>query len=252
MNSTPLTIEAFCKSPSLAGPSPSGLKLAPDGACLTFLRGRPDDKDYHDLWRLPLTDQNCSPISDRQPVLLVDADRLGLSGADGTELSAEEKARRERMRVAQAKGILQYYWSGNSEYILLPAGNTIWLYKVSTDELELLPVSDVEEKGAVIDAQLSPDSAYVSYLREDNNLYVFHLATKREIAITTDGTETIRNGVAEFVGTFSLIWHCCVDVVFISTHTQELHLYYSPRRNVKNDRLLVVTPDKVSGFHSSR
>lgn len=134
-----------------------------------------------------------------QPALFVDADRLGLAGADGTELSAEEKARRERMRVAQAKGILQYYWSGNSEYILLPAGNTLWLYKVCTGGLELLPVSDVKSKGAIIDAQLSPDSSYVSYLREDNNLYVFHLSTQKEVAITQDGTQTIRNGVAEFV-----------------------------------------------------
>lgn len=197
--SKPLTIEAFCKSPSLSGPSPSGLKLSPDGSCLTFLRGRPNDKDYNDLWRLPLTNEDGSPNSNPQPTLFVDADRLGLSGSDGTELSAEEKARRERMRVAQAKGILQYYWSSNSEYILLPAGNTLWMYRVSTGELELLPVSDVETKGAVIDAQLSPDSSYVSYTREDQNLYVFHLPTQKEIAITTDGSSTIRNGVAEFV-----------------------------------------------------
>jgi dipeptidyl-peptidase-4 len=126
------------------------------------------------------------------------------SESDGTvELSAEEKARRERMMIAQATGILQYYWSANSEYILVPAGNTLWMFKVSTGKMEPLPVSDVQAKGEVIDPQLSPDSYYVSYLvsylREDNNLYVFHLPTRQEIAITTDGSFTIRNGVAEFV-----------------------------------------------------
>jgi dipeptidyl-peptidase-4 len=199
MKSLPLTIEAFCKSPSLSGPSPSGLKLAPDGSCLTFLRGRDDDKDYQDLWRLPLTDENGMSVSNPHPTLFVNADRLGLSGSDGSDLSAEEKARRERMRVAQSKGILQYYWSGNGEYLLIPAGNTHWIYQVSTGDLNMMPVSDVEKKGAVIDAQLSPNSDYVSYLREDNNLYIFQLSTQQEIAITTDGTSTIRNGVAEFV-----------------------------------------------------
>ncbi len=81
------------------------------------------------------------------------------SESDGTvELSAEEKARRERMMIAHATGILQYYWSANSEYILVPAGNTLWMFKVSTGKMEPLPVSDVQSKGEVIDPQLSPDS----------------------------------------------------------------------------------------------
>lgn len=152
-------------------------------------------------------------VANPQPTLFVDADRLGFSASsDGSDLSAEEKARRERMRVAQSKGILDYYWSSNSEYLLIPAGTTLWMYNVTSDNLAVLPINKEDEKGAIIDAKLSPDSKFVSYLREDNNLYVFKLAgvstatatdakemAGQEYAITTDGTTTIRNGVAEFV-----------------------------------------------------
>src|SRR4030095_6453037 len=49
-----------------------------------------------------------------------------------------------------------------------------------------------------INATVSPDKKWVAYTKKDNNLYVRDIETKKEIAITTDGSETILNGYASW------------------------------------------------------
>ncbi|MEL7539468.1 MAG: S9 family peptidase, partial [Pseudomonadota bacterium] len=39
----PLTIERLFASPSLSGPTPSGIKYSPDGKRVTFLKAREED-----------------------------------------------------------------------------------------------------------------------------------------------------------------------------------------------------------------
>ncbi|MGL5471344.1 MAG: S9 family peptidase, partial [Shewanella sp.] len=49
---TPLTIERMNASPALAGTSPRGLKLSPDGQRVTYLAGRKDNQNFYDLWQM--------------------------------------------------------------------------------------------------------------------------------------------------------------------------------------------------------
>ena len=42
--------------------------------------------------------------------------------------------------------------------------------------------------------KISPDSKWVSYIRDDNNLYVYNIDRKREKKLTRTGSETILNG----------------------------------------------------------
>src|SRR5690606_21949338 len=46
----PLTLEAITGDAALAGPTLMRPKVAPDGSRVTFLRGRPDDRNRLDLW----------------------------------------------------------------------------------------------------------------------------------------------------------------------------------------------------------
>ena len=48
----PLTIERMNASPALAGTSPRGLKLSPDGQRVTYLTGRKDNQNFYDLWQM--------------------------------------------------------------------------------------------------------------------------------------------------------------------------------------------------------
>ena len=50
-----------------------------------------------------------------------------------------------------------------------------------------------------INTTASPDRKWVAYTKKDNNLYVTEVESKKEIAITTDGSETILNGYASWV-----------------------------------------------------
>jgi hypothetical protein len=87
-----LTIDRLFDAPALAGPTIVGLKISPDGSRVTYLQGKPDDKDRLDLWEYN--------IHDKVARVLVDSRAL----TPGS-LSAEEISRRERQRTAALSGI---------------------------------------------------------------------------------------------------------------------------------------------------
>ena len=177
---TPLSIERLYASPALAGTSPRGLKLSPDGTRVTYLAGRKDDQYFYDLWQMDVA-------SGKQSILL-DADKLTIGA-----LSDEEKARRERQRI-YGQGIMEYFWSDDSQAILIPASGVLYYFSVDDAEVNLLPTGE----GFVTDARLSPKGNYVSFVR-DQNLFVLELKTSKLTAMTTDGGGAIKNAMAEFV-----------------------------------------------------
>ncbi|MCG9722918.1 S9 family peptidase [Shewanella sp. Isolate7] len=176
----PLTIERLYASPALAGSSPRGLKLSPDGTRVTYLAGRAEDQHFYDLWQME--------VATGKQSLLLDADKL-----KSAELSDEEKARRERQRI-YGQGIMEYFWSDDSQALLIPASGALYYYSLSDNKVTPLPVGE----GFTTDAKLSPKGHYVSFVR-DQNLYVFDLKTQKLTAMTTDGGGAIKNGMAEFV-----------------------------------------------------
>ncbi|MGS0726874.1 DPP IV N-terminal domain-containing protein, partial [Shewanella sp. 0m-11] len=176
----PLTIERMYASPALAGSSPRGLKLSPDGKRVTYLAGRKDNQHLYDLWQMDVA-------SGKQSVL-IDADKL-----EAGELSDEEKARRERQRI-YGQGIMEYFWSDDGEAILIPAAGLLYYYSVNDNKVKLLETGE----GFATDARLSPKGHFVSFVREQN-LYVLDLKTQKITALTTDGGGAIKNAMAEFV-----------------------------------------------------
>jgi dipeptidyl-peptidase-4 len=94
-----LTLEVLASGKSLSGPGLSRAALSPDGRMVSFLRGKPDDKNQLDLWVMD--------AKGGEPRLLVDS--LVLQPQAG-ELSDAEKARRERQRTGSLTGIVEYQW----------------------------------------------------------------------------------------------------------------------------------------------
>ncbi|QYJ85537.1 S9 family peptidase [Shewanella mesophila] len=177
---TPLTIERLYASPALAGSSPRGLKLSPDGKLVTYLAGRSDDQYLYDLWQME--------VGTGKQQILLNADRL-----KSAELSDEEKARRERQRI-YGQGIMEYFWSDDSQAILIPASGALYYYSIVDGKVAALPTGE----GFTTDAKLSPKGNFVSFVR-DQNLYVLNLKNNTLTALTTDGGGAIKNGMAEFV-----------------------------------------------------
>lgn len=180
-----LTVERIYSDPSLDGAAPRSVKLSPDGSRVTFLKGKQDEQERLDLWEYNL--------KDKQSRMLVDSRDL-LPGEEN--LSDEEKARRERMRLF-AKGIISYYWGDDSKTLLFPLGGDIFAYDLSKPASKAttqLTKTDTYET----DIKLSPNGKYVSFIREQN-IYLVEVATGKERQLTFDGKGTIKNGMAEFV-----------------------------------------------------
>lgn len=176
-----LTLDRIYGDPALAGNGVRALKVSPDGARVTFLRGRPDNQFQMDLWEFNLKDKSTRRLVDSK-VLVAEEN-----------LSDAEKARRERERTAALKGIINYSWSPDGKRLLVPIAGNLYLIDVATPDAARLVAS-----GNVTDPKISPKGKYVSFVR-DQNLYVIDLATGQEKALTTDGKGTLHNGEAEFV-----------------------------------------------------
>jgi len=178
-----LTLERIFDSPNLAGSSLRALKLSPDGTRVTYLQGKVENKDQYDLWEYH--------IKDGEKRLLVDSNSL----LDGEEiLSAEEQARRERQRLANVIGIIDYAWSFDGSALLFPMNGDLYLYQLSSETNQQLTKTATFET----DAKFSPKGNYVSFVRE-HNVYVVNVQTGKEQQLTYDGDGLIKNGMAEFV-----------------------------------------------------
>jgi dipeptidyl-peptidase-4 len=176
-----LTLERVFASPALAGAAPRALKLSPDGALLTSLRPRADDRERYDLWA----------VDTRTGVarMLVDSAKIG-SGAD---LSEAEKMQRERARIGGTKGIVAYDWAPDGKSLLVPLDGDLFIATLDGNVRRL-----TETKSTELDATVSPRGDFVSFVR-DQNLFVADLATGTEHRLTRDGGGTLSWGVAEFV-----------------------------------------------------
>lgn len=181
-----LTLEAITGSAPLTGPTLTRPQVAPDGSRVTFLRGKDSDRNRLDLWEYD--------IASGQTRLLVDSSVV-LPGDE--VLSDEEKARRERQRIAALSGIVDYQWSPDGKALLFPLGGELYFYdlaKSGKDAVRKL----TNGGGFATDPKISPKGGFVSFIR-DRNLWVIALANGRETQLTRDGSDTIGNGVAEFV-----------------------------------------------------
>ena len=181
-----LTIDRLFDAPALAGPTLVGLKFSPDGTRVTYLKGKPDDKDRLDLWEYNLHDKSAR--------LLVDSRHL--AGAQD-RLSDEELARRERQRTAALSGILEYSFAPSGKALLFPLAGNLFYYDLTKPAREA--VTQVARSAtAATDATVSPAGDLVAYVR-DQNLFVYDLQRHAEKALTVDGGGALKNGMAEFV-----------------------------------------------------
>jgi dipeptidyl-peptidase 4 len=181
-----LTFERMFATPDLSGATLRSPRFSPDGRLVVYLRGADDDMNRFDLWAYD--------IAQRRHRKLVDARELAPAER---ALSAEEEARRERLRIASLRGIVDYEFSSDSRYLLVPLSGDLYLYDLGGQPgraVRALTRTEAYET----EARFSPRGRWVSFVR-DQNLHVLELATGREQALTRDGGGTLSYGVAEFI-----------------------------------------------------
>ncbi len=166
----------------------------PDGAHVLFLRAEP---------RQPRQGLFEFEVATGQTRELLPPERLPAGG--DAELSAAEKARRERMRVS-AGGFTEFQLTRDGAQVLLHPGGRLLVLDRRSGAVTALPTGP----GTLVDPKFSPDGRLVGYVLE-HDVYAYDLARRRERAVTRGGTEEVAHGVAEFVaqeemGRFSGWW----------------------------------------------
>lgn len=177
----PLTLERVYASPSLGGPRPRVLKLAPDGRLATLLKSRPSDKDRFDLWAVD--------TATGQSRMLVDSEKL----SSGAALSEAERMNRERRRIADVKGITDYAWAPDAKRLLVPVDGDLWVAALDGNVSRLTQTPETET-----DAKLSPKGGFASFVR-DGHLFVQSLAGGAAREVAGEATPKVSWGVAEFI-----------------------------------------------------
>jgi dipeptidyl-peptidase-4 len=96
--------------------------------------------------------------------------------------------------------ILRWSFSKDRKWMLIQSErNKVWrhsnkgsYYILRISDRSLIKVSKKNEN--LRNVKISPDSRWVSYVRDDNNLYVYDINRDREKKLTRTGSETILNG----------------------------------------------------------
>ncbi|MEO1473208.1 MAG: S9 family peptidase [Pseudomonadota bacterium] len=183
---TSIPLDRLFASPSLSGPTAREVKYSPDGSRVSFLRSRTEDTSRFDLWAFDVATGEAS--------MLVDSTLLE---PEDVELSEEEKAIRERKRIAGSRGIVAYDWGG-PDRLLVPIGGDLWLVTLGAEGAQTRQLTDTE--GFEYDARVSPGGRYVSFVR-GGAVYAIELETSEERRLTPEAEpeKAISYGVAEFV-----------------------------------------------------
>ncbi len=159
---------------------PVSPKLTPDGASVIFLRAAPRNPVLR-LYEFTLA-------NGRERELLSPGQLLG-SGEE--QLSAAEKARRERQRQS-LQGFTFFRLSHDGASLLVALSGK--LYAVNRADLKYVELPGEDW----IDPRFSPDCRFVAAVK-DRELHLIDLAAKSVRALTTGATETVSHGTAEFI-----------------------------------------------------
>ncbi len=161
---------------------PTGFRVTRDGDAVLYVRSGPRSF-VRDLYELD--------TATGQERKLASAEQLLAGGQE--QLSVEELARRERMRMA-ARGIADFQLNHDGRLVLVPLSGSLYVLQRATGAVREYP----SDAGFPVDPQFSPTGDMLACVR-DGNLRVIDLASGSERPLTHDASSTLSHGTAEFV-----------------------------------------------------
>ncbi|MGH7328010.1 MAG: DPP IV N-terminal domain-containing protein, partial [Polyangiaceae bacterium] len=171
----------FAKTRGFKLGAPHDIRPTEDGKHVFFLRAEKEDP-RQSLFEIDLTKD--------AEVLVLSPETL--LGDKAENLTKEERARRERMRVTTS-GFTSYEATKDGNDVVAVLSGKLYHWSRKTGQATELRTGD----GAV-DPHLSPDGKRVAYVR-NQDVYAIALEGGKEERITTGGTEKKTHGLAEFI-----------------------------------------------------
>jgi dipeptidyl-peptidase-4 len=186
-NCTLFPVEEIVQYPLPGYVAPTSISFSPDDSVITYLLS-PDHTLSRKVFAFDLKtgkqDLFFSPLG---------------GGLDESNISPEEKLRRERLRE-RGLGVTRYEWVKTSTkkkeiMVPLPAGIYFQDFSCSNPDLKLPSVSC----SPVIDPHLSPDGTMVAYVR-DSELHVLNLLYNESKQLTYGANgNSLTHGLAEYI-----------------------------------------------------
>lgn len=162
---------------------PHRFTVSPDGQRLVFLRTRGGEDRVRRLWLLDLVTGEERLLAD--------------PGAAGREMSAVERARRERARDRSA-GVSGYSTDHRVRVVAFTAAEKLHLVEVASGQMRELPA-----RTPLTDATVSPDGSAVAYVH-DGELRLINSDGTGDRALATPEHDDITYGLAEHVAAESM------------------------------------------------
>ena len=194
-----MTTEATTTDPTIAGlpyprlaartqnfrlGAPRSFTISPDGSRVVFVRSNgPADR----VNRLFLLEKNNGSYGERE---LIDPQSLLMGQQEN--LSAEERARRERMREATS-GITAYSTDSKVEKVAFALSGNLYVLDLITNN-----TTKLEIEGSAIDPRISPDGKHIAY-PANGGFHVVTIATNTVTTLATPETDTVTYGLANFI-----------------------------------------------------
>ncbi|WP_432039723.1 prolyl oligopeptidase family serine peptidase [Streptomyces cucumeris] len=162
--------------------APRALTVAPDDARVVFLRSRTGTDRTGLLWVHDLDEGRERPVADPAELL----------GGAEEELSAEERARRERSREGSA-GVVGYAVDAAVELAAFSLSGRLFTADLISGTSRELPVP-----GPVVDPRPSPDGRHIAYAA-GGALRVTGADGEGDRALAAPEGDTVAYGLAEFI-----------------------------------------------------
>jgi dipeptidyl-peptidase-4 len=175
-----LTVDRIYSQPSLSGRLIRGIAWSPDGRRLTYLDTKGMGKDAQtELWALD--------ASSGERSLLISADKL-------ETIFPAPPTRQSQATGAGRHAPPQYQWAPSGGAMLFEGSNALAWFDLKAQSGRVL----VSGKNELTDVKISPDSKYISFIR-DHNLWLISTADGKERAFTSGGNEKLRKGELDWV-----------------------------------------------------
>lgn len=173
--------------PALPAQARFGAAVNAEEEYVVYLQSSAQDRDELELWR-------CDKSSSTAYCWLK-ADHLAAAAVAADQETEAERAERERKRQFSS-GITSYQLSQDGTRLLVPHAGRGYVLEVAATLGP--PIYTTPEGLRQTDMQLSPSAGWLSLVRS-GDLYLVDLATGKERRITTDGSDTLVNGSADFI-----------------------------------------------------